>query len=90
MATPKKAWTYLDMTEDERRAFADRLRAFRKQHSLTQERLSAALGLHRTTIMSLENGLNRPFPSTLVKLAELEEKYEREAEREMEDLLGLS
>lgn len=89
MATAKKSVTDLDISEAEQRAFAQRSKAFRRKHSLTQAELSAALGFHRTTIMSLENGLNRPFPQTLVKLAELEAKVAR-TEEELEGLIGLS
>jgi transcriptional regulator with XRE-family HTH domain len=90
MATPKKATTYLDIDEDGQRAFAERLKAFRKRHGLTQVELSAGLGFHRTTIMGLENLIHRPFPSTLKRFAEMEAKVAEAADEELEGLIGLS
>jgi transcriptional regulator with XRE-family HTH domain len=82
--------SYLDITADEQQAFAERLKEFRRKHRLTQHELGAALGVGNFTISSLELMRNRPFPQTVLKLAELEERYRQAEEAEIDELTGTS
>jgi transcriptional regulator with XRE-family HTH domain len=50
--------------------FARNLRAARAEAGLSQERLSALAGLHRTEISLLERGERDPKLSTIVRLAD--------------------
>jgi transcriptional regulator with XRE-family HTH domain len=54
----------------QRGSFARNLRAARAEAGLSQERLSALAGLHRTEISLLERGGRDPKLSTILKLAE--------------------
>jgi transcriptional regulator with XRE-family HTH domain len=46
-----------------------RLRATRERRALSQRELADLAGVSRTTIVSLEQGADSPFPSTVRKLA---------------------
>jgi transcriptional regulator with XRE-family HTH domain len=46
-----------------------RLRATRERRALSQRELADMAGVSRTTIVSLEQGADSPFPSTIRKLA---------------------
>jgi DNA-binding XRE family transcriptional regulator len=82
--------TYKDINEMEQQSFARRMKRFRKEHGLTQVQLGAALGLSEWTISILENCRERPYSSTVLRFAKLEEKYEKAEALEMESLEGLS
>jgi transcriptional regulator with XRE-family HTH domain len=49
--------------------FASNLRRYRKHAGLSQERLAAECGVHRTEISLLERGGREPRLSTIVRLA---------------------
>src|SRR5688572_1736627 len=49
----------------------ERLRALRKQNSLTQQNMAVRLGTAKSTISQYETGVNQPDHDTLVRLANL-------------------
>jgi transcriptional regulator with XRE-family HTH domain len=51
------------------RQFAENLRYHRRRRGLSQERLAAASGLHRTEISLLERCEREPRLSTIIRLA---------------------
>jgi transcriptional regulator with XRE-family HTH domain len=75
------------MTEDERRAFGDRITTLRHDLEMTQAEFAAKIGLPFGTVKSAEQGRFTPLPALvmLIRAAELdfyllEEAAEREAE----------
>ena len=46
-----------------------RLRTLRERQALTQRELADLAGVSRTTIVTLEQGADSPYPSTVRKLA---------------------
>lgn len=55
---------------DARQLLGERVRAFRKQHGLTQEEMAFRCGMHASHITLLENGNRNPTLETLERLAE--------------------
>jgi putative transcriptional regulator len=60
----------------------NRLREYREEHGLTQERLAKEVGVTRQTIISIERG--RYIPSL-----ELSLKFSKQFKCKVEDLFGL-
>lgn len=52
-----------------RQAFGEVLRALRTERGLSQERLAARAGLHRTYVSLLERGVNTPTLDAVFALA---------------------
>lgn len=52
-----------------RMSFPDRLSTLRKQHSLTQQALADALGMHLSQIKRYENGTSQPTLDVLKNIA---------------------
>lgn len=69
--------------------FSGRMRGFRKKYGMTQADLGAAIGLTDRTIRNIEAERYTPWPSTILKFAELEERYRRAEEAE-DELTGVS
>lgn len=78
------------MTPEDQKKFAARMKAFRKKYGLTQPDLGAALGCSERTIRSLERCENAPFPQTLVRFDQLIEKYKAAEDAELDVLEGVS
>lgn len=85
-----KPFTYRDMIPEENRAFMERMRGFRREFHLTRKELAAAMGVNYQTIRVIEEGQVRPWLRTIEKFADVEEKYRRAADLEMESLEGTS
>lgn len=82
--------TYRKTTTEEQRAFAERLKAFRRRHGLFQRELAQLLDMRQATIADLELCREQPWPRTVLRFRELEEQYEKADEREMDALEGTS
>ena len=50
---------------------SDNIRAFRKEHSLTQEQLAQALGVTAGAVYKWEAGLSTPDISLIMELADM-------------------
>jgi DNA-binding XRE family transcriptional regulator len=79
-----------EVTEEEGRAFAERLKRFRKKYCLTQPELGAAMGVTTHTLWSMEHCQYRPHEKTVLRFLKVEEKYERARQLELDELEGLS
>ncbi|MEV5078676.1 helix-turn-helix transcriptional regulator [Streptomyces sp. NPDC056159] len=49
----------------------DSLRHLRRQRGVTQHKLAASLGVHKTAISAYENGRRRPDVETLATIADV-------------------
>jgi DNA-binding XRE family transcriptional regulator len=75
---------------EERLEWGYRLKQLRRFHEVTQVDLARAVGLDRKTVMFMEQGVYAPYARTVKRVEEWRRKLERAAERELENLAGLS
>lgn len=80
----------MEMTDEEQREYANRVKDWRRRHHLSTARMALAAGLANHTVWAIEKLIYKPYPQTMAKIAKLMEKYEKEAAREVESLDGLS
>ena len=82
--------SYRDISEEEQRAWAGRVRAFRLRRYWTIRQMAAAAGLGHATIDRLKACQDKPKAATVLRIERLMEKYEREEpELEMKGLEGI-
>jgi DNA-binding XRE family transcriptional regulator len=85
-----KQFRFMHVKPEAVEEFRRKLKDFRRVHRLTQPELAAALGVTRDVVAGLEYGWMEPQTRTMMRLERLERQAEREKEREVEELGGLS
>jgi transcriptional regulator with XRE-family HTH domain len=79
MRRKRRTWT-----RGQQRAFAERVRAFRKARGWTQERLAREMGIDARTVGNTERCEYAPYVGTVLRFGEVERSY-RDREKEGAD-----
>ena len=72
------------------KAVGEAIRGFRRELNVSQEKLGASAGLHRTYVSDVERGQRNPTAGTLLALASTLKKKPSDIFREAERILDRS